>query len=105
MAYHVHLRPWVRSWIYVGIVCGIVAVVNILFRDLSGLQIAMIIAMGALFWSMVGIAAWGYGGIRIVPAPPVSRTPETLTPPQQEWHAASDFLYPGAGKALLPPRH
>jgi hypothetical protein len=105
MPYHVHLRPWVRWWIFVGIVCGVVALVNILFRDLSELQIATIIAMGALFWSLVGIAAWGYGGIRIVAAPPAPEISEIRTPPQQEWHAASDFLFPGTGKALLPRRH
>jgi hypothetical protein len=107
MRYQVHLRPWVRWWIYAGIVCGIIALVNILSRDdLSPLDIAMIIGIGALFWGMLGIAAYGYGGVRIIPAPPADHDHvEMRKPPQEEWHAASDFLFPGNRKSLLPPKH
>lgn len=105
MHYRLHFRRWVLWWIYVGIVCGAVALVNVLFRDLSPLQIAVVAGMGVIFWTLGGIVAYGYGGVRIVPQPPLRLIPELHDWPQQEWHAASDFLYPGTGKALLPPRH
>ena len=105
MPYQVHFRRWVLWWIYTGIVCGIVALVNILFRDLSSLQIAIVIGMGVLFWTVGGIVAYGYGGVRIVSGLPAAPGPEIRNSPQQEWHAASDFLLPGTRRTLLPPRH
>ncbi|HYA17702.1 MAG TPA: hypothetical protein VEF06_09565 [Bryobacteraceae bacterium] len=79
MPYQVHFRPWVLWWIYTGIVCGIVALVNILFRDLSSLQIAIVIGMGVLFWTVGGIVAYGYGGVRIVSGYPPLPAPKRAT--------------------------
>lgn len=106
MHYHVRIHHWVMWWFYVGIVCGIVALVNIMGRDLSAEQIKVVLIIGALFWLLGGIACYGYGGVKIVLPPQPSRT--TIKPrksPQTEWHSASDFVLPGNRKSILPPRY
>jgi hypothetical protein len=105
---HIHLRihHWVFWWFYIGVICGGVAVVNILFRDLSRPQEQVILIVGVLFWLLGGIACYGYDGVQISQTHHVSRYDE---PPQSrlqnEWHPASDFVLPGSRKSLLPPKY
>lgn len=101
--YHLHLHRWVVWWIYIGIVCSIVALVNILFRNLSPLQTAMVIVMGVLFWIIGGIVAYGYGGVLIVPMRHHSLVKHDS--PEDEAHAATDFLFPGTWNAPHPHTH
>jgi hypothetical protein len=100
--YHLHLRRWVVWWIYIGVVCGIIALVNILFRNLSPLQAAMVIVMGVLFWIIGGIVAYGYGGIVIVPMPLPHYSPAKH---EEEAHAATDFLFPATWNDPHPHTH
>ncbi len=96
------IHRWVFWWFYVGIACGIVAVTNILERDLERSQIIFILLVGVLFWGLGGLVCYVCEGISIEAphGPPVHRT-EPIARPQMEWHAASDFLLPGNRKSLL----
>jgi hypothetical protein len=48
MHIQVRVHHWVLWWFYVGIVVGVVALMNILLRDLSPTQETVILMMGAL---------------------------------------------------------
>jgi hypothetical protein len=100
---HVHVRRWVLWWSYVGIVCGAVALVNILFRDLTRTQDKVILILGVLHWVLGGIVCWAYDGVKIVSNAPESR-PMPHADDGKEWHSASEFVLPGAHHSLLPPR-
>ena len=104
MHLHVRIHHWVLWWFYLGVACGAVAIVNILFRDLTRTQEQVILAVGVLFWLLGGIACYGYEGVKIeqrhdTPGKDESRQPSL----QHEWHPASDFVLPGNRKSLLPP--
>jgi hypothetical protein len=95
---HVRVQHWVLWWFYLGVICGAVAIVNILFRNLTRSQ-EQVILMGGIAW-------YGYEGVRIEKrhqAPPHDHSPEAV--PLTEWHPASDFVLPGNRKSLLPPKY
>jgi hypothetical protein len=105
---HIHIRVhrWVLWWFYVGVVCGAVAVINILSRNLSRGQEEFILVIGVLFWVLGGLLCYACEGIRIEKSSPQTKSNEPAgVREQQEWHAASDFLLPGNPKSLLPPKH
>jgi hypothetical protein len=103
---HVRIQHWVLWWFYLGVICGAVAIVNILFRNLTRSQEQVILEVGILFWVLGGIACYGYEGVRIEQrhqSPPHDHAPQAA--PQTEWHPASDFVLPGNRKSLLPPKY
>jgi hypothetical protein len=104
---HVHLRihHWVLWWFYVGVVLGLVMVVNILMRDLTRTQERGILILGLLFWVLGGFVCHAFEGVRVVPprGPDQQSTKEPIGEPEKEWHPASDFVFPGRHKHLLPP--
>ncbi|MGP8245898.1 MAG: hypothetical protein ACLQVN_15435 [Bryobacteraceae bacterium] len=106
MNIHVRMHRWVVWWIYVGVVCGVVALVNIFGRDLSRAQERLILLVGVLHWVVGGLVCYACDAIRIDGA---SEEPGNREPPKpregREWHPASDFLLPGGKKSLLPPRY
>ena len=107
MHFHVRIRHWVAWWFYVGVVCGVIALVNIVARDLSPTQKDVVLMVGAMFWLLGGLACYGCDGVKIeVP----SQTCGIPTGPgtsrqQMEWHCASEFVLPGNQKSILPPRY
>src|SRR3954451_14677985 len=106
MHIHFRIRRWVLWWFYIGVVCGVVAVVNILDRNLTRTQEEVVLAIGLLHWALGGAVCYFYDSVKIDKAqqgPPRNITKEPLRQP--EWHAASDFMLPGGRKGLLPPRH
>jgi hypothetical protein len=106
MHFHVRIRQWVAWWFYVGVVSGVIALVNILGRDLSATQIKVVLIVGAMFWLLGGLACYGYDGVKIELPPQPSRIPaRSGTSRQMEWHFASEFVLPGNRKSLLPPRY
>jgi hypothetical protein len=106
MHIHVRIRHWVVWWFYVGVVCGVVALVNIPGRNLSPTQIKVVLIIGALFWLLGGLACYGYDGVKIELPPQPSRIPaEPHASRQLEWHFASEFVIPGNRKSILPPKY
>ncbi|HXP84608.1 MAG TPA: hypothetical protein VN841_07815 [Bryobacteraceae bacterium] len=69
---HIHLRihHWVLWWFYVGIVCGVIAMVNIFTRDLTRLQDHIILLVGIIFWALGGVVSWASEGIQHGQSPP-----------------------------------
>lgn len=104
---HIQLRvhKWVLWWFYVGIVVGLVALVNILFRNLSRTQDHAILIVGVVNWVLGGIVCWAFDGVRFARPKQTSTHEEPAhIDTQREWHPASDFVFPGGRKRLLPPR-
>ena len=60
---HIRVRQWVVWWFYVGIVSGLVAVVNILFRNLTRPQDHVILIVGIAFWAFGGFVCWASDSI------------------------------------------
>ena len=100
---HVHVRRWVVWWIYIGIVCGAIALVNILMRNLTHTQDDVILVLGAVHWLLGGLVCWTFDGVKIVSQAPESRPCPHLED-EKEWHCASEFVLPGTTHSLLPPR-
>ena len=104
--FHVRIQHWVLVWFYVGIACGVIALINILFRDLSPADIRLALIFGVLNWALLGVVCYCLDGVKIEkPTPPPGKTMERPSEPPAEWHAASDFLLPGSRKSILPPKY
>ena len=103
----VHIHRWVVWWMVLGVVCGIVAVTNILEHSLTRAQEKVLILMGVMNWILGGLICYASEGIRIEkPSHPTEQsTPKPVLHDDEEGHAASDFLLPGSGKSLLPPKY
>lgn len=99
---HIHLRihHWVLWWFYIGVVVGIVALVNIFFRNLTRTQDHVVLLVGLINWVLGGIVCWAFDGITIHKLPESKKQdPKAMKPKakdqEREWHPASDFLFPG----------
>lgn len=108
MHIHVRIHHWVLVWFYVGVVCGAVAVVNILFRNPDPAQVKWILVIGALHWLIGGTLCYAWDAVRIEkrgrePQKPRPARPRVASLP--EWHYASEFVLPGNRKSLLPPKY
>src|SRR5215471_1680076 len=100
--FHVRIQHWVLVWFYIGIACGVIALINILFRDLSPADIRLALVFGVLNWALLGVVCYCLDGVKIVKPPqPPGKTTEASCEPPMEWHAASDFLLPGSRKSIL----
>lgn len=100
----IHVHHWVLWWFYVGIVCGIVVMINILFRHLTPIQEKLALILGAVHWGLGGVVCYYWDGIQFHPPSPHQQRaakPEA----QSEWHSASDFVLPGGRKSILPPKY
>jgi hypothetical protein len=64
MHIHLRVRHWVLWWFDVGVVCGVVALINILARDLTRPQEHVILAVGIGFWVLGGIVCWASRAIQ-----------------------------------------
>ena len=108
MHIHLRVRRWVLWWVYVGIACGAVAIVNILGHHLTGTQDRILILLGAAHWLLGGLVCWAFDGVRIETRPP-SIVPEISKTAQDasatEFHSPSDFLLPGSRRSMLPWKH
>ena len=97
---HIRIQHWVVWWICLGFACGLIAVANILGRDLSREQETVLLVVGGLHWLLGGLVCWALGAVQ------VKSLDESVPPPlvlsEKEWHPASDFVIPGA-RHLLPP--
>ena len=103
---HIHIRihRWVVWWLALGVLFGAIALVNILFRELSRTQDKIILAVGILHWVLGGVVCWAFEGVRVEIPPSPGTHPSGLAHADREWHSASEFILPGGRKSLLPPR-
>jgi len=99
---HLRIRRWVIWWFYLGVVCGAIALVNILGHQLTGAQDRILLIVGAAHWLLGGIVCWASESIKVEPRhsspPPIPKPLETA--PEIEWHPASDFRLPGRSTSL-----
>lgn len=91
MAVRVH--PWVLWWFYVGVACGVVAVANILFRDLTRTQERWILALGVVHWALGGLVCWATEGIQIERRMSHEHAAENELI-RAEWHDTAEVLDP-----------
>jgi hypothetical protein len=104
--FHVRIHRWVVWWICIGVLCGAVAFVNILSRNLSHTQETFIILVGVYHWVLGGLICYAFDGISIQAKPrPMKTEHPPGTPEQREWHPASDFLLTGNHKSHLTPKY
>jgi hypothetical protein len=103
---HIHIRihRWVIWWLCLGVVFGAIALVNILFRDLTRSQDKLILVVGIVHWVLGGVVCWAFEGIKISSAPQPPERQPTHTEDTREWYSASEFILPGSRKSLLPPK-
>ena len=104
---HIHIRihRWVIWWLCLGVVFGAIALVNILFRDLTRTQDKMILMVGMVHWVLGGVVCWAFEGVKISSTPAVEPKQSVSVEEPAEWHPASDFILPGSRKSLLPPSY
>src|SRR5690242_20024360 len=108
MQIRLHIRRWVIWWFYVGVVCGALAIVNILGHHLAGAQDRLLILLGAAHWLLGGIVCWAFDGIRVQreERPQQQSAPQQVQPDHSlEFYPPSQFLLPGNRRSLLPWRH
>ncbi|MGO9240513.1 MAG: hypothetical protein ACLPXM_09800 [Terriglobales bacterium] len=104
MDVQIRVQRWVIWWLYTGVALGVIAIGNILGRDLSREQIKIILFLGVVFWLLGGMVSYALHAVQFEhPSPPLAPAPRGA--PEKEWHAASDFLLPGGRKSILPPRY
>ncbi len=104
MDVHLRIHRWVIWWFWLGVVCGAVAILNIVTRNLTKSNELVILFIGVMNWVLGGVICWGFGIQIVQPSPPASPTKEAHFTPEFEWHSASDFLLPGH-RRLLPPKY
>jgi hypothetical protein len=105
-AIQIHVKHWVLWWFYLGVICGIVALINIFFRDMSPEGIKLALIFGVLFWVLGGVAIYCLDAVKIMEPPHAStKLPEHRASEETEWHSASEFLLPGNSKSIFPPRY
>jgi hypothetical protein len=110
MYLHVRIHRWALWWFYIGLVLGAVALINILFRDLTRMQDRFVLAVGVMNWVLGGVVCYCLGGIRIKNSRGPAKTNDLPAgtpqrPSQKEWHSASEFVLPGRRQSLLPPKY
>jgi hypothetical protein len=106
MHVHVKIHHWVMWWFYLGVVCGVIALINIFFRDLSPTDVKLVLVFGVLHWVLGGVVIYCCDGVKIeMPARSSTKASEPGASFQNEWHSASDFILPGSRKSLLPPKY
>jgi len=105
MNFHLHVRRWVKWWIFVGVVCGAIALVNIVGHHLTPTQDKILLLVGAAHWLLGGLVCWAFESIRVTARRDQSASMVKAGGLEIESHPASDFLLPGGRRSLLPWRH
>jgi hypothetical protein len=91
-------------WFAIGVVCGAVALVNILSRNLTRPQEDAVLVFGLINWVLGGLVCYSLEAVRVETPPKPAKKDPPESPHyevQTEWHPASDFLQAGRRKRLL----
>lgn len=107
MDLHLRIHRWVFDWFVIGVICGIVVLVNVFFRKPSADDLALSLFFGCLYWLIGGVICYVLEAVKLEPPAHVERTPQFAKNlgEQREYHCASDFVLPGSRRSLLPWRH
>jgi hypothetical protein len=105
MHLYVRIHRWVFWWFYMGLAGGVIALLNIVTRDLTRTQERVILVIGVLFWLLGGLVCHAYDGVQIEKPRQQPTHNETPKVEQREWRPASDSVLPGRRKGLWPPKH
>lgn len=106
MDIHITVKRWVLWWFYASVALGAIAIANLLVSDLTRRQERIVLIMGVIHWVLGGMVCYACDSVRF--AKPSEKPLQKEVPrgdAQEEWHAASDFLYPGGRKSVLPPKY
>jgi hypothetical protein len=106
--FHVHVRihRWVVWWFYLGIAGGIVALVNILGRDLTRSTEHVLLVLGVIHWLLGGLVCWSLEGIQIhVPQPARKISQQVRLGFHEGPHHVSEYVLPGGGKTWLTRKY
>lgn len=96
MDFHLRVRHWVVDWFIIGVVCGAVALVNILFHRAAPDDVALSLFFGALYWIIGGVVCYCVEGVQVEAQHHAEHGATILSAKdQREYHCASDFLLPG----------
>ena len=82
MHLNARVHHWVLWWFFVGTVCGLIAIVNILTRDLTRVQERVILVIGVLFWTLGGFVCHACEGVKF------ETSQERTEPKINRWHHA-----------------
>ncbi|MEO8597194.1 MAG: hypothetical protein ABI759_28000 [Candidatus Solibacter sp.] len=103
---HLRIRRWVLWWFGFGVICGVIALSEIMGHEFTTAQDKLLLALGAAHWLLGGIVCWAFASVKIeAQRPPASTSKTAPTAPEHFSHPASDFLLPGGRRSLLPWRH
>jgi len=105
MQVHLRVRRWVAWWIGIGVVCGAIALVNIVGHHLSPVQDRVLIMLGAAHWVLGGLVCWAFESVKVEAKEKPESPAQTRQAAELEYHAASDFVLPGERHSILPWRH
>ena len=70
MYYQIRVRRWVIWWLVVGVSLGVIAIGNILGRDLTHAQIRIILFLGVTHWVLGGLICYACDAVRVEQASP-----------------------------------
>src|SRR4051794_32797173 len=65
MHFHLRVHHWVVWWFGIGAVCAIVALANILSRNLTRSQEDVVLVIGAIHWILGGLVCYSFEAIPI----------------------------------------
>ena len=106
MYYQIRVQRWVFWWLFVGVAPGVIAIGNILGRDLTHAQIRIILFLGVIHWVLGGLICYACDAVRVEQtSPPEPKHGLQRSTSDTEWYAAPDFLFPGHRKSVLPLRY
>ena len=96
MHVHLHVHRWVIWWLWFGVLCGLVASVNLLTHTLTREQEDVIVFLGVLYWALGGVVCWALDGARY-------QKPDRTPPQSDQKNALADWE--SEGGATLKERH
>jgi len=82
-----HVRRWVIWWFCLGVICGVTAIVNIFFRELTRAQDRVILFIGVIFWLLGGLVCWAWEGVKLNKLPTSAAgnmEPDVIDEPRRE---------------------
>jgi len=101
---YAHHHHWLVEWLYLGLICAVVVLVNILARTVTEDTTIMVLSFGAIAWLVGGIVFYGVEHLHSIEASQSEPSEQTMRRSELQpvvWHCASDFLIPGASHSFV----